>query len=189
MNFNSKRSRGGVFLESDVKINISGLIDSSAGDGPGIRSILFFQGCSVGCPGCHNAGTHPTDGGVMMDLDEVMNKIEDVCFNKKITISGGEPMEQLEGLFQLLERLRAEGYEICLYTSYTLKRIPFEILNYLRYLKSGPFIETLKQDSGYYGSTNQRFFEISSDGASVSLREFNKLDGEIHVFVGGVQDE
>ena len=60
---------------SSKPIRISGIIPESIGDGPGIRFVLFVQGCPHHCPGCHNPDTHDFSGGYNMTLEEILEKV------------------------------------------------------------------------------------------------------------------
>ncbi len=128
-------------------------------DGPGIRTLLFLQGCDRHCEKCHNESTWPVDGGVPYEISDLVDLIREVCRNRKITITGGEPMYQREALTELVNSLR--DFDICLYTSYSLEEIPDEILSGLKYIKVGPYDERLRCSTiPYIGSTNQRFISL-----------------------------
>ncbi len=143
-------------------INIAGWIDASCDDGPGMRSVLFFQGCSKNCPGCHNAKTHNPEYGQMYDLFHLVELIEARCPTHMITISGGEPLEQKDGLMKLLRELKKRGYNVCLYTGWRREDVPGCVLEYVDYLKVGGFIKQLHHgDLQYYGSSNQKMYHVS----------------------------
>ncbi len=98
-----------------IKINSMNFKGSLA-NGPGVRSLLFVQGCSRHCEGCHNPPTWPKESGTEYEIDKLVEIIKANCTNRKITITGGEPLEQRCALKELLEKL--DGFDICLYTSY-----------------------------------------------------------------------
>lgn len=146
-----------------VLVNIAGWLDASCDDGPGIRSVLFFQGCSKNCPGCHNAETHDPKAGKKYELKNLIAKIEHDCQMRMITISGGEPLEQMDALKKLLAELKQRNYNICLYTGWSERDVPKSILNLVDYLKVGGFVKQLHRgDLQYYGSTNQKMYQISN---------------------------
>ncbi|HHX72244.1 MAG TPA: radical SAM protein [Clostridiales bacterium] len=79
---------------------IGGIQHFSVGDGPGIRTTVFFQGCSLHCPWCHNP-EYLSGEGVEMTVYEVLAVVlEDRLFYEEsgggVTLSGGEPLEQFE---------------------------------------------------------------------------------------------
>ena len=75
-------------------------------DGPGVRTLVFFQGCDIHCPGCHNASAWDITKGTPYSVKELANQIKEGTFNGKVTITGGEPLMQKEALVQLLNELK-----------------------------------------------------------------------------------
>ncbi|SEQ56506.1 4Fe-4S cluster-binding domain-containing protein [Butyrivibrio sp. TB] len=148
--------------DASIWINVAGWLDMSCDDGPGIRSVLFLQGCSRNCPGCQNACTHDLHGGSFYELEKLVETIDIFCQTRMITISGGEPLEQPEGLKVLLLELKKRKFNICLYTGEQLEGIPSWVLENIDYLKVGNYIEQLhNSELQYYGSTNQKMYQIS----------------------------
>ncbi len=89
-------------------------------DGPGVRFVVFFQGCPMRCAYCHNPDTWDVNGGTEMSVEEIYEKFErNRAFYKNggITASGGEPMMQIDFLTELFERFHNEGIHTCLDTS------------------------------------------------------------------------
>ena len=89
-------------------------------DGPGLRFVVFFQGCPMRCTYCHNPDTWDVNGGTEMTVDEIYKKFErNKAFYEKggVTASGGEPMMQIEFLTELFTRFHNEGVHTCLDTS------------------------------------------------------------------------
>ncbi len=90
-------------------------------DGPGIRYILFMQGCELKCKYCHNRDSWDITGGQVKSIDEIFNKIlnykEYICPNGGVTISGGEPLLQYEFLINLFTKLKKEKIHTCIDTS------------------------------------------------------------------------
>jgi anaerobic ribonucleoside-triphosphate reductase activating protein len=86
------------------------LIPASRANGPGLRAVVFFQGCNVGCVGCWNPRTHPFHGAeVTVDAaaQEVLRAHQEHTL-EGITFSGGEPMHQAESLLGLMHSLRRQ---------------------------------------------------------------------------------
>ncbi|MCR5830033.1 MAG: pyruvate formate lyase-activating protein [Lachnospiraceae bacterium] len=90
-------------------------------DGPGIRCVVFLQGCSVGCAYCHNPDTWTREGGDLMSSDEVAQKVlrYRTYFGKNggLTVSGGEPLMQAAFVSELFGLMKKEGISTCLDTS------------------------------------------------------------------------
>lgn len=129
-------------------------------DGPGIRSLVFLQGCRKKCSGCHNPQTWDENGGIRMNVNDIFQEIDRNTPLKRITISGGEPLLQLDGLQALIDLLHEHHYDIALYTGYDIKGVPQSILRKLDYIKYGCYMEDLHTTLEYYGSTNQKFISL-----------------------------
>jgi len=90
-------------------------------DGPGLRCVVFMQGCPLSCGCCHNPDTRDFSGGVEMTPDEVFRKIARYksYFGEDggVTASGGEPLCQAEFLCELFALCRDAGIGTCLDTS------------------------------------------------------------------------
>ena len=90
-------------------------------DGPGIRFVLFLQGCHLKCKYCHNRDTWSIHSGEYKTLDEIFDKIMR-CKNYiyprgGVTISGGEPLLQPQFIIELFKKLKKEGINTCIDTS------------------------------------------------------------------------
>lgn len=88
-----------------VKINKI-CIDCSLVDGPGLRTLVFFQGCDLRCPFCQNKAIWGLKGGQDIEVDELVKILESRCVTRKITITGGEPLMQVEALKELVRKLK-----------------------------------------------------------------------------------
>lgn len=90
-------------------------------DGPGLRYVVFLQGCPLRCVYCHNPDTWDPAGGAVMDTEELVEKILRCrpYFGTEggVTVSGGEPLLQAEFVTQLFARLKREGVHTALDTS------------------------------------------------------------------------
>lgn len=93
----------------------------AAADGPGVRSIVFLNGCNLRCRYCHNPDTWAKKEFQLMSADEVLDKIE--RFRSYwgdaggLTVSGGEPLLQLDFLTDLFEKARTRNINTCLDTA------------------------------------------------------------------------
>ena len=89
-------------------------------DGPGIRFVLFLQGCNLKCKYCHNRDTWDLKLGKLKTLDEIFNKIlhyKNYIKNGGVTVTGGEPLLQYEFLINLFIKLKKENIDTCIDTS------------------------------------------------------------------------
>ena len=109
--------------ESSQKQNkfmrVAGIVDDSMVDGPGIRYTIFLQGCKHNCPGCHNPATHDYNGGEIVNIDDIINDIKNYKYINAVTFSGGEPLDQPEAVEETINKLKAAGYHIMIYSGYT----------------------------------------------------------------------
>jgi anaerobic ribonucleoside-triphosphate reductase activating protein len=90
------------------------LIPASRANGPGLRAVVFFQGCTLGCPGCWNPEMQPFRGAeVTVDavVQEVLQAHAEHAL-EGVTFSGGEPMQQAESLLRLIQCLRRQAPEL-----------------------------------------------------------------------------
>lgn len=91
-------------------------------DGPGIRFVMFLQGCSLKCKYCHNRDTWDHCGGTEYSLEEILTKVEKYKNYFKpsgggVTISGGEPLLQVKFLLELLPTLKQDDIHVAIDTS------------------------------------------------------------------------
>lgn len=89
-------------------------------DGPGIRFVVFMQGCPMRCKYCHNPDTWSRDGGQVVSVDEILlqyQKNKAFYKNGGITVTGGEPLWQIEFVTALFTAAQAQGIHTCLDTS------------------------------------------------------------------------
>ena len=80
-----------------MKIRLASLVQGdSIVDGPGIRTVVWTQGCIHNCPGCHNPETHSFNAGIWRDVEDVCSEIIANDFQDGITLSGGDPLAQID---------------------------------------------------------------------------------------------
>ena len=128
-------------------------------DGPGIRTVLFVQGCIRKCEDCHNPRTWDIAKGKEFDIEDIVEDLRKKCLNKKLTISGGEPLLQYQAILALVKLLN--DFNIVLYTGFKFDDVPKEILHHINYLKVGKYIrEERSTITPYVGSKNQKFIEL-----------------------------
>lgn len=143
--------------------------------GPGRRIGIWFQGCSIHCPGCVSQDTWEADAGRRMKVGELISWCREVSRGKPdgITISGGEPFEQPAALSNLLDglmRWREKSgldFDILCYSGYpisTLENKHPAILAKLDALIPEPFVGTLPMDRLWRGSANQGLVPLSDRG-------------------------
>jgi len=151
---------------SGSMLRIAGIIEESIVDGPGLRFVLFLQGCPIHCPGCQNPQTWDPDGGTMVSSAEILEKICADPIVHGVTFSGGEPFEQAAALLPLAGELKRRGYHLMAFSGHTLQQLLrredcLKLLELLDLLVDGPFIEEQRSlDLRFRGSRNQRILNI-----------------------------
>ncbi|MBR3455054.1 MAG: radical SAM protein [Bacteroidaceae bacterium] len=136
--------------------------------GPGLRYVLWTQGCHRRCKGCVTPESQPLDGGMDIDIEALAADIVDNSRIDGLTVSGGEPFlqtGQLNRLLELVHQYRPE-LTVIVYTGYTmeqLEHIPHatEALQYVDVLIDGEYVEELNDNKGIRGSSNQRIIALS----------------------------
>lgn len=89
-------------------------------DGPGVRFVVFLQGCPLRCMYCHNPDTWKVDGGQLVSVDDLLTRYarnEAFYKNGGITVTGGEPLLQIEFVTELFRKAKAKGIHTCADTS------------------------------------------------------------------------
>lgn len=162
-----------------MNIRIAGDLENSLANGPGMRYVLFTQGCSLKCPGCHNAHTWDKSQGMSISIDEVIENIKSNPFIEGVTLSGGDPVEQIEAITELCKRIKSElpQLTIMMYTGRKFAELlcefgmqAVELIELLDYMVDGRFEMHNKEGAHKYaGSANQVFYDFKKD------REENKL--------------
>lgn len=165
----------------DLRLRLAGITRESVVDGPGIRAVVFAQGCPHRCKGCHNPETHDPRGGMVLALDEVLEQMRLTPIVRGVTFSGGEPFMQAEGFALLGRRLKLVGLDIVTYTGYTWEALTGpaapaawrELLDVTDILVDGPFVESERDTAiAFRGSRNQRIIDVRGSlrlGAVVDL--------------------
>lgn len=145
------------------KINIGRLWYPVKTLGYGQRLGVWVQGCKKRCPGCISPEFQAIDFENYYDPEEILNAIPEGMQPDGLTISGGEPFDQEDGLLELV-RLFADRYtrDILIFTGYTLDELHKmnsaaieEVLKYTAVLIDGEYMESKNEGIGLRGSTNQ----------------------------------
>lgn len=151
-------------------MRIANIVQDSIVDGPGLRFVVFVQGCHNKCPGCHNPDTHDPDGGYEVSVPELVQMMLRNPLVQGVTISGGEPFDQAWECAEFARQALRAGKSVWVYTGYTWEylkaKVPIasdfaRLLTYTDVLVDGPFVESLKSyEAKFRGSTNQRLIDV-----------------------------
>ena len=150
-------------------MRLSGITPESLVDGPGLRYVIFTQGCFHRCPNCHNPDSWDIDAGKLFFVKEIIRIIRKLNKNiQGITFSGGEPFLQAYELAQIAKEARKIGLDVVTYTGFAyeeLIRMNDSGVNALLFssdiLIDGKYIHELKSASTQFcGSSNQRIIDL-----------------------------
>lgn len=172
-------------------IRLYGTAPDSIVDGPGLRFAVFVQGCTHGCPGCHNPDSQPSCGGDVRRIDDLAAEIAANKLAQGVTISGGEPFEQAAASAELARKARSLGLNVWTYTGCTYEDLvalasrgaqAFDapralpavdptgaaaLLDATDVLVDGPFVQKLHSfDLPWRGSCNQRLIDVPATRAA-----------------------
>ena len=159
-------------------IRISSILPISEANGPGPHYTIWFQGCSLRCPGCFNPHTHNMNEGTNVSVSTLIKGIEELWKLKKIigvTLTGGEPLDQIKGLVNLIKGIKKIGrVGIVLLTGYEeeeIEKFPevSTLQNYTDVIIAGRFKQNQLIQRGIRGSENKKYLFYSD---LYSIEEF-----------------
>jgi anaerobic ribonucleoside-triphosphate reductase activating protein len=186
----------------EIKINVAATCTGTFALGPGFRSVLWVQGCPFRCRGCIAPDWIPNRPNLLYDIEDLADVL---LFDRRVTgvtISGGEPMAQAQGIFKLVNLLRSKReIDILVYTGYTYPTLISHppnsyvglLLDSIDGLIDGPYIDHLNDNHGIRGSSNQMFYKLSDrfkdfdPNRSIRTVEAKVHDGQIMIV--GVPDK
>ena len=161
-----------IRLASDIQTD-------SIVDGEGLRTVIWTQGCSHNCEGCHNPKTHSFDGGFLVDTEDVKKEIAELKYQDGVTLSGGDPFFQADAVLDIAEFCQSKGLNVWCYTGFTFEELLdmakknkdiIDFLNNIDILVDGKFMIELKSyDVIFRGSTNQRIIDVKESLKSSSI--------------------
>lgn len=152
-------------------MRLAGILPESVVDGPGVRFVVFSQGCPHHCQDCHNPETWNEQGGKEFSLRELRKMLRVRQKNLRgITLSGGEPFFQAGEMAALAGEAKKMGLDVVTYTGYTYEEIlaldlpgSRELLEVTDILVDGPFKTELQDIAlAFRGSSNQRLIDLAS---------------------------
>ncbi|MDO5581322.1 MAG: 4Fe-4S single cluster domain-containing protein [Planctomycetia bacterium] len=150
------------------KLNIARYSPRCTVLGPGRRAVLWVQGCRAGCPGCITPETAVLPGGEFWTIEDLVNLFLSFENIEGITLSGGEPMLQADGLLLFAEEIRKRtSLSFMMFTGYTIEELLLHgseaqksLLKKMDILVDGPYIQERHADLIWRGSDNQRVLFI-----------------------------
>ena len=160
-----------VLNTKSLPLRINGVVAESCVDGPGLRYVIFVQGCPHHCEGCHNPQTHDFHGGNEVSTDKILAEIKSDPLLSGVTFSGGEPFCQAGVLAELAQEIHALGMDVMVYSGWTLEQLKEKakkeegvkaLLDQTDILVDGPFILAERDlELDFRGSRNQRVIYLT----------------------------
>ena len=142
-------------------MRIHAIEPKSRANGPGVRFVVWLQGCTLGCPGCFNPLTHDPRAGTELAVDDIVAQLRAVRVDG-LTLSGGEPMQQRDAALALLRAARALDLSTLMFSGYAKDEIDPEILAELDVLIDGRYVAGERLATGLRGSANQRIHLLTA---------------------------
>jgi anaerobic ribonucleoside-triphosphate reductase activating protein len=138
---------------------------ASRTNGPGLRAVLWVQCCTLNCSGCFNPETHSLNGGEEWTEEVFIAKVQSLPSDVTgITITGGEPLQQISVLANLLTLVRSlTELSIIVFTGYDWYQVQRlsgtkRLIDQLDVLIAGPYLRSQHVGRALIGSANQRMF-------------------------------
>jgi anaerobic ribonucleoside-triphosphate reductase activating protein len=154
-------------------INLAGMVDVTEAEGPGLRAAIWVQGCLKRCPGCcnpHFLAIRPAQISTPSDIIERILHAKKKYHIEGITLLGGEPFLQAQGLAEVAESAQAAGLSVMVFTGYVLEELVHErfaaaerLLAATDVLVDGEYERDQSESQrNWVGSTNQRFHYLTN---------------------------
>ena len=163
-------------------MRIAGLVQDSIVDGPGLRFVVFTQGCDKYCEGCHNPATWDAAGGSSVTVEDIISDMLANPLTDGLTLSGGEPFLQAADCAKIAAAAREKGLNVWVFTGCIFEELLFRaiadpevgsLLELTDVLVDGEFILSERTLSlKWRGSRNQRILDVQkslADGKPVDL--------------------
>ena len=168
------------------------LQSDSVVDGFGVRTVIWTQGCSHNCPFCQNPQTHDFTGGAEFTVQEICGELKNLQNQDGITLSGGDPLYQIEPVLEIVKYAKSINLNVWCYTGFTYEQIlemskknPLyrEFLDYLDVLVDGLFVNDLKDlNLLFRGSSNQRLIDVPKTLKASRIVLIPESDGIMEAF-------
>jgi len=158
-------------VPANMPIRLFGIVRESIVDGPGLRFVVFVQGCPHHCPGCHNPESHDPAGGFSTTTTRIWENLIKNPSLRGVTFSGGEPFLWAKELAEIGRCARERGLDVMTYSGFTWEQLINRaagdagvraLLEVTQYLVDGRYEEEKRDISlRYRGSSNQHIYDIT----------------------------
>ena len=146
------------------------IVSGTSVDGPGLRTSVYFAGCTHHCLGCHNPQSWDFAAGEEISVETLLAAL--LADEEPVTLSGGDPLQQpFADMLALLKGLKANGVNVWCYTGYTFEQLlqseKAPLLEYIDVVVDGPFVMAQRDTTlRFRGSANQRIIDVSASLAA-----------------------
>jgi len=155
----------------NVLLNIAATTSHSRANGPGVRAVIWVQGCTIGCPGCYNAFTHVHEQRILATPDTIAEWVSSLEGIEGVSFSGGEPFEQAKAVRTVIREIRQRNPNLTFfsYSGFDLDELQKSedknvtgLLGELDMVCAGPYIHAeRKSDLLWRGSSNQQLHYLT----------------------------
>lgn len=160
-------------LVDELYLNIAMTMAKSRANGPGLRVVIWVQGCTIGCRGCYNAFTHPHAQNQLVSPTELAEWVRSIEGIEGVTFSGGEPFEQARAILNTIQLINAESVNplsVFIFSGFTLAELESSVdpsvrslLSKVDILSAGRYIASKRSENLLWkGSTNQELYFLSN---------------------------
>ena len=157
-------------------LNVAEIIENSYANGPGLRSVIWFQGCNLHCNGCYNEDFWPFVQKNLFTPKELVSKIVQNKNIEGITLTGGEPLLQYPALLNFLILIKKHRLSVISFTGFNFNEVEKsrmkDILDYIDIIIAGPYIEELSTKKiPLVSSTNQELIFLTRIYSNKDLKD------------------
>lgn len=163
-------------MDKSSKLNLAAFLPHSRANGPGLRSVLWVQGCPLRCAGCFNPAFQPFAGGYEAAVDEAIALLLAQPDTEGVSFSGGEPFAQAAALAEVAEAVRAAGKGVMIFTGYEAATLQASrnpgvqrLLAAADLLAAGPYRRDLPLRHPLLASSNQELLYLTERYRCVEL--------------------
>jgi anaerobic ribonucleoside-triphosphate reductase activating protein len=173
-------------------LRLAAFLPRSRANGPGLRAVLWVQGCKLRCPGCFNADFLPLDGGTLHDPAEIAEWTLAEQEIEGLTFSGGEPFLQGLALAELARLVRTAAKSVVIFTGFDWDELEHStdpghraLLSQADTLIAGPYRQELPSPHPYLASANQRLVHLTGRYRNEDFTTDRGRRVEFHIKPGG----
>lgn len=175
-------------MNPDTLLNVAHLLLRSRANGPGLRAVIWVQGCPILCAGCHNQEMLTFEKRSLLRPDSLIKRIVTAAPSSEgITLTGGEPFAQARACALMLKAAKEQGLTTMVYSGYTYRHLSEkgdatyrDMLALIDILVAGPYVDALRGTYRWKGSANQEVLFLS-DAYSPNVLSRPAVDEELHV--------